>query len=213
MGATSPRLNFDRERDLFDPYCEHLLLRELRSGRIVGTYRLPTADAAKRLGTFCCERQFGLARLRHLRPGLVEIGRACIDPEVRTTIAAAMLWLDIGRFIKEHGAQHIVGSTSISMADGGLNAATVHRHLAARCLAPIEYRAFPRTPLTLVLPPGYLAATIPLLIKSYIYRGAWIASEPAWDSEFNTTDLLFFLPLARVEARTARQNHRERRAA
>jgi putative hemolysin len=213
MGATSPRTNLNRERDLFDPWCDHLLLREQRSGRIIGTCRLLTGDAAKRRGTFCCERQFDLTRLRDLRPRLVEVGRACIEPECRTGAAMAILWSAVVRFVRERGATHIIGSASISMTDGGVNAAAVHDHLASRCLAPIEYRAFPRSRLAAVLPEAHSAPTITPLIRSYLHRGAWIGGEPAWDPDFNTADLLFFLPLARVAKRQAHENHSERKAA
>jgi putative hemolysin len=213
MGATSPRTHLNRERDLFDPWCDHLLLREQRSGRIVGTCRLLTGDAAKRLGTFCCERQFDLTRLRDFRPRLVEVGRACIEPEYRTSAVLAILWSDVVRFVRERGATHIIGCASISMTDGGVNAAAIHDHLASRCLAPIEYRAFPRSSLAAVLPEAHPAPAITPLIRSYLRQGAWIGGEPAWDPDFNTADLLFFLPLARIATCQAHDNHGERKAA
>jgi hypothetical protein len=37
--------------------------------------------------------------------------------------------------------------------------------------------------------------------------------EPVWDPDFNTADLLFFPPLARVATGQARDNHSERKAA
>ena len=40
--------------DLFDPYCEHLLVRALgqdgEPGDVIGTYRVLTPDAARRVG-------------------------------------------------------------------------------------------------------------------------------------------------------------------
>jgi putative hemolysin len=213
MGATCPRTHLNRERDFFDPWCDHLLLRERRSGRIVGTCRLLTGEAAKRLGTFCCERQFDLTRLRHLRPRLVEVGRTCIELEYRTSAALAIIWSGVVRFVRERSATHIIGRASISMADGGVNAAAVHDHLASRRLAPIEYRAFARTRLAAILPETHSAPAITPLIRSYLHQGAWIGGEPAWDPDFNTADLLFLLPLARVATGQARDNHSERKAA
>lgn len=214
MGATSPGHNSDRERDFFDPWCEHLLVREQRSGRIVGTCRLLTADAAKRLGTFCCERQFDLTRLRDLRRRLIEVGRGCVEPEYRTSAVLAMLWADVARFVRERGGTHIIGSASISMADCGMNAAAVHDHLVSRYLAPIEYRAFPRSPLAVVVPEALSAsAAITPFIGSYLQQGAWIGGEPAWNTDFNTADLLFFLPLARIGTCEASGSHSDRKAA
>ncbi|HWZ72065.1 MAG TPA: hypothetical protein VN326_11400 [Casimicrobiaceae bacterium] len=89
----------------------------------------------------------------------------------------------------------------------------VHDHLASHCLAPIEYRAFPRTRLAAVLSEVHSAPAITPLVRTYLHQGAWIGGEPAWDADFNTADLLFFLPLARVATGQARDNHSERKAA
>ena len=37
--------------DLFDNYCEHLLVRDAASGQVVGTYRVLTPVQAKRVGS------------------------------------------------------------------------------------------------------------------------------------------------------------------
>ena len=36
--------------DHFDPFCEHLIVRESQADRIVGTYRILSPDAARRIG-------------------------------------------------------------------------------------------------------------------------------------------------------------------
>jgi putative hemolysin len=55
MGArlSSAHLGFDRDR--YDPYCEHLLVREDDTGEVVGTYRMLTSSQAKKLGGFYSE--------------------------------------------------------------------------------------------------------------------------------------------------------------
>jgi putative hemolysin len=42
------------------------------------------------------------------------------------------------------------------------------------------------------------------LRKGYLRLGAWVCGVPAWDPDFNTTDLRVPLPLARINARSAR---------
>jgi putative hemolysin len=51
------------------------------------------------------------------------------------------------------------------------------------------------------------------LNKSCLHLGAWIGGEPPWNPDFNTADLLIFLPLTRLAARHARHFPQERRAA
>ena len=50
--------------DLFDDYCEHLLVREADTGEVIGTYRVLTPAQAKRVGCFYSDTEFDLTRLR-----------------------------------------------------------------------------------------------------------------------------------------------------
>lgn len=199
------------DHDLYDPYCEHLVVRDEAAGRIVGTYRILSPQAAKRVGGYYSESEFDLTRLQLLREGMVEIGRSCIDPDYRTGATIALLWAGLARYMAEGSYRHLIGCASIGMADGGHAAANLYRGLGAH-LAPIEYRVFPRHPLPVERLFDGQPAELPPLIKGYLRAGAWIGGEPAWDPDFNTADLLILLPMARVDQRYAR-HFLERKAA
>jgi putative hemolysin len=199
------------DHDLYDPYCEHLIVRDEDGGRIVGTYRILAPQAAKRVGGYYSENEFDLTRLQLLREGMVEIGRSCIDPDYRSGAAIALLWSGLARYMAQGGYRHLIGCASIGMADGGHAAASLYHGLAAH-LAPIEYRVFPRHPLPLGRLFDGRPAEMPPLIKGYLRAGAWIGGEPAWDPDFNTADLLILMPMSRVDQRYAR-HFLERKAA
>jgi putative hemolysin len=198
-----------RDQDFFDPWCDHLVVRDEARCEIVGTYRILTAERARRLGTFYADTEFDLTRLGSLKPATCEIGRACIHPEYRSGPAIMRLWQGLAAYMREHGCRYLIGCASVSMADGGANALRVWRQALPEHLAPIEYRVFPRHPLLIddaaeAEGPHLVPASVPALLKAYLRIGAWIGGEPAWDPDFNTADLFVFLPLARVEARYAR---------
>ena len=73
--------------DVFDPFCEHLLVRaydhEGEPGQVIGTYRVLTPSAAKRVGGLYSETEFDLTRLRPLRGRMLELGRSCVHPDHR----------------------------------------------------------------------------------------------------------------------------------
>ena len=50
--------------DLFDDYCEHLLVRDADSREVIGTYRVLTPTQAKRVGSTYSDTEFDLTRLR-----------------------------------------------------------------------------------------------------------------------------------------------------
>lgn len=203
MGARSGAQLKNVERDRFDPFCEHLIVRDRVRGEVIGTYRVLTPERAARLGTFISGIEFDLAPLERLRDGLAELGRACIHPDYRSGAAIMLLWSGIASFIRAQGIRHLFGCASIGMEDGGANALAVYAAITPRYLAPVEYRVTPRTPLARA--GGVCArARIPALLKGYLRLGAWVCGEPAWDPEFNTADLLVLLSLERLEARYAR---------
>lgn len=208
LGARLDSREPECDADIFDPWCEHLVVRDSDRGRIVGTYRLLTAERAARLGTFYADGEFDLTRLAHLKPRMVEIGRACIDPAYRKGAALMLLWHGIAEFMRTRRYDYLIGCASIGMQDGGDNARSVYAALVERHLAPIEYRVFPRHPLLerdgTAPDRGAPDVRVPALLKGYLKLGAWIGGEPAWDPDFNTADLFVLLPMSRLGTRYAR---------
>ncbi|NLF55800.1 MAG: GNAT family N-acetyltransferase [Thauera phenolivorans] len=192
------------DRDLYDPWCEHLIVRDEDAGRIVGTYRILSPAAARKVGGYYTENEFDLTRLQHLRSRIVEIGRSCIDAEYRSGAVIAMLWSGLARYMRDNDYDYLIGCASVSMADGGHNAASLYNRLRETHLAPLEYHVFPRCPLPLDQLRTDLEAEAPPLIKGYLRAGAWICGEPAWDPDFNTADLPILMPMGKIEGRYAR---------
>ena len=65
------------DSDVFDAYCDHLLVREESTGEVVGTYRLLPPGAARAAGRLYSDGEFDLTRLAPIRDDLVEVGRSC----------------------------------------------------------------------------------------------------------------------------------------
>lgn len=203
MGARLSTNTPGVDHDFFDNYCEHLVARDEQSGEIVGTYRILTPEAARRVGGYYTEDEFDLTRLLHLRPYMVEIGRSCVHPDYRTGATITLLWSGLARFMMERKYLYLTGCASVSMADGGHNAVAIFDRLT-EYMAPVEYHVLPRNPLPLDDLRQNVSPEIPPLVKGYLRAGAWICGEPAWDPDFNTADLPILLPMDRVEGRYAK---------
>ena len=211
LGARLPTRTPGVDHDLYDPYCDHLIVRDEDNNRIVGTYRILTPDAARRTGGYYSETEFDLTRLQLLRESMVEIGRSCIDPDYRSGAAIALLWSGLARYMAQGNYRTLIGCASIGMADGGHIAANLYSRLGEH-MAPPEYRVFPRCPLPVEQLFNGQPAELPPLIKGYLRAGAYVGGAPAWDPDFNTADLLIMMPMARVDSRYAR-HFIERKAA
>jgi putative hemolysin len=198
----------EHDIDIFDPCCEHLLVRLRRDdgapGLLIGTYRVMTPASATRIGGLYSDREFDLTRLQPLRKRMVELGRSCVHPEHRSGGAILALWGALGEFMQRNDLDTMIGCASVSMADGGHVAASLWAQLRQTHLAPIEWRVEPR----LALPVDDLRQDLPVepppLIKGYLRCGAKVLGPPAWDPDFNTADLPLMMRLADLPSRYRR---------
>ncbi len=191
------------DHDIFDPYCEHLVVRDENTGAVVGTYRILSPEQAVKIGGYYSEGEFDLTRLQHLRPRMVEIGRSCVHADYRSGATITLLWAGLARYMLQRRYDYLIGCASMSMADGGHAAASAYRGLHEH-MSPLEYRVFPRCRLPLEALDQDLPATLPPLIKGYLRAGAWVCGDPAWDPDFNTADLPLLMPIARLDSRYAK---------
>jgi putative hemolysin len=194
--------------DVFDPFCEHLLVRAASQGDgpgpVIGTYRLLTPAAAQRVGGLYSDTEFDLTRLRSLRPQMVELGRSCVHPAWRSGGAILALWAALAEFMHRNGLQTMIGCASVSMRDGGHVAASLWEQLRRTHLAPIESQVRPRLALPVEELQRDLPVEAPALIKGYLRCGAKVLGPPAWDPDFNTADLPLLLRVEDLPARYRR---------
>ena len=204
MGANLSQNSEGLDIDEFDAYCDHLLIRDQDSLKVVGTYRVLPPHKAQEIGRLYSDSEFDLTRLNHLRPKLVELGRSCVHKDYRSGAVIMALWSGLAQYMQKNEYEIMLGCASIPMADGGHFAASLYNSLNNEQMAPTEFHAFPRLPLPLDKLNGGLEVEAPPLIKGYLKLGAKICSAPAWDPDFNTADLLTMLRLSEINPRYAK---------
>ena len=204
MGANLPKNAEGLDVDEFDRYCDHLLIRDQDTLKVVGTYRVLPPHKAQEIGRLYSDAEFDLSRLNHLRPKLVELGRSCVHQDYRSGAVIMALWSGLAQYMQKNGYEIMLGCASIPMADGGHYAASLYNSLGNDQIAPTEFHAFPRLPLPLEKLNGGLDVDPPPLIKGYLKLGAKICRAPAWDPDFNTADLLTMLRLSEIIPRYAK---------
>jgi len=195
--------------DVYDPYCEHLLVRASASanrvGVVIGTYRVLTPTAARRVGGFCSETEFDLTRLRPLRDKTVELSLCCVHPDHRRGGANLALWGALTEFMGCNNLDTVLGCASVSMRDGGHTAASLWKQLRHTHLAPIEWQVRPRLPLPVDILARAHPVDLPALIKGYLRCGARILGAPAWNPDFNPADLPMIMRITELPPRFRRQ--------
>jgi len=204
MGAVFPDAHDGIEQDRFDRWCEHLMVRELDSGRVVGTYRILTPEKAREAGGYYSESEFDLSGLGALRSELVEVGRSCTHADHRSGAAIMLLWSGLAEFMRRGGYRYMLGCASVSLRDDGVTAAEVWRNVAGQLPAPGQPRVEPLHRYPVERLDSTLPARVPPLIKGYLKLGARICGAPAWDPDFNAADFPVLLDMTCMDERYRR---------
>jgi putative hemolysin len=205
MGARLSTKIPGHDVDLFDNFCEHLIVRDSASQQVIGTYRVLTPAQAKRVGSTYSDTEFDLTRLRLLRERMVELGRSCVHPDHRHGGVIMALWGALAEFMVRNQLDIMIGCASVPMLHNGVvsgdAAASIWQQLQATHLAPVEYHVRPRLPLPVDRLDTTLAVEPPALIRGYLRLGAKVLGAPAWDPDFNTADLPMMMRIADLPAR------------
>ncbi|EDQ04644.1 hypothetical protein DSM14862_01513 [Sulfitobacter indolifex] len=197
------------EQDRFDPFFDHLLLTDLRNGKLAGVYRVMRADMAARAGGFYSEAEYDLTPLVQSGRKLLELGRSCLDPAYRGGAAMHHLWGALARYVAEHEIEVLFGVASFHGTDTATLAEPLsllhHRHLAP---PELRVRAREFAPMDLIAEPDLdrrkAMLAVPSLIKAYLRLGGCVGEGAYIDRAFNTTDVCLILDTKQMSARQSR---------
>ncbi|MFW2586982.1 GNAT family N-acetyltransferase [Sagittula sp. SSi028] len=209
LGGDGPLVDHDNrlERDRFDPFFDHLLVRDqARDGAVVGVYRLMREDRAREAGQFYSEDEYDLTPLRHSGRRLLELGRSCLHPDYRGGPAMFHLWQGLGAYVIDHGIEVMFGTASFHGTDVARLAPSLsllhHRHLAPQNL---RVRARDYQDMNLIaeadLDRKSAMLEVPALIKAYLRLGGCVGDGAFVDHGFNTTDVCLVMDTARMTER------------
>lgn len=192
------------DKDHFDDYCDHMLVTDEDSGRVVACSRILTDEAARIAGGFYSETEFDLSRILHPNRRYMEIGRTCVDPSYRGGALIALLWSGIGRYMAENDRDYLMGCVSIPMNDGGHNALSVMDWLRDTHMAAEDMRVYPKRPLPAIGVREGEKPNPPSLLKGYLRVGVKVCGDAFWDADFNVADVFVLLDRDNISSRYIR---------
>ena len=190
------------DADPFDAVCDHLLVEQVATGYIVGTYRLQTgASAGKNLGYYCAQ-EFEFSVFEPLRNEIVELGRACVHKQHRNLIVLGLLWKGIADYATERGARYLIGCSSLT-SQNPAEGASAYSELCRKNLVDTPFRTRPLAAYECPLDHVTEEKTqIPKLLRAYLTIGAKICGPPALDRHFQTIDFLTLLDIEALSPQT-----------
>lgn len=186
--------------DEFDAVCDHLIVEHAGAGEIVGTYRLQTGLKAKNNLGYYSEREFNFAPYGPLRESVIELGRACIHRQHRSTEVLHLLWRGIAQYALQHGGRYLIGCSSLTSQDPAHGSAVYHALQNYVVGPPLRTEPQPGFAMPLISP-NEADSQAPKLLRTYLAIGAKICGPPAIDRDFKTIDFLTLLDLETLHPR------------
>ena len=188
------------DQDHFDLFCDHLIVEDRSRREVVGTYRMQSgAGAGEKMGYYS-EQEFDFSPYEGIRSEVLELGRASIDRDHRTSEVLTLLWRGIARYARFYQLRYLIGCSSLNSRDPR-EGWSMYRQLEP-FLAPEPLRTRPTAaydlPAEAIEADPPVEVKVPKLLKTYIAVGARICGAPAWDREFGTIDFLTLLDLAQL---------------
>ncbi|EGD56942.1 GNAT family N-acetyltransferase [Gordonia neofelifaecis] len=188
-----------RDADGFDEYCEHMLVRHMPTGALVGCARVLPPPRAIAAGGWYSATEFDLAELEGIRGETVEMGRAVVDPAHRSGSVTAMLWAAVLNYLEEGSYRYLMGCVSVPLESEigrgrelrGIRDLARDRHRADWQVYPYRKVEVDGRSLDDLEPPA--TNRLPALLRGYVRLGARVCGEPAFDEVFDVGDFLTVL--------------------
>ena len=178
--------------DEFDFGYDHMIIKDLSTDKVIGTYRLANSLHHQ---TFYSSNEFDISELLAKDGVKLELGRACIEKEFRTGSVLDMLWKGIAAYTKAIDAKYLFGCTSLHTEDSQQVSKMYHYLLEQGHIENnlnVSTQEKYKMQLTRVhdIQMAEIQDIYPSLLKSYIKAGAKLLATPAHDKEFQCVDFL-----------------------
>ena len=202
MGSYIPTAHLERDIDEFDDYCDHLMVLDNETGKIVGTYRLMNPISAKKAGRYYCAGEFEMDNLTGIMDKAVELGRSCVHQDYRTGNTINLLWQGLTEYVSIFDCDYLFGCASVYINNEPDRIHKLTQTLLKKHSAPAEWQVYPKK----LVPEAPFDentqdAPMPPLLKGYLRAGVLVCGEPSFDEEFGCADYFIVQPMREITER------------
>lgn len=193
------------DEDKYDQYCDHLIVIEINTSKVIGTYRVQDNESAEFGEGFYTANEFKINSFPELiLNDAFELGRACIDREHRNGRVLFLLWRGLAKYMILSEKRFLFGCCSITSQNPSEGRA-YYTYLQNNDFMHLEYLVDVKD--------EYLcdsvghedfteAIKLPQLFQLYLDVGCKVCSPPALDRQFKTIDFLILLDLETISEQT-----------
>jgi putative hemolysin len=181
------------DSDSFDELCQHFLVEEVKTGRLVCVFRMLMLSGGGDIPRSYSAQYYDLSGLQAFQGHLVEMGRFCMHPDVHDPDVLRVAWAAMTRFVDENQIDLLFGCASFSGTDASryLDSFAMLRdkHIAPQCWLP---RVKASKVFRFAAGIGQQADAkralrhMPPMLRSYLMMGGWVSDHAVVDEKMNT---------------------------
>ncbi|SLN16850.1 hypothetical protein ROA7450_00484 [Roseovarius albus] len=196
------------DADVFDKICTHVLIREVKTGKLTCCFRILPLSNGSEIGHSYSAQFYELSALSDFQGSMVELGRFCIHPDHNDPDILRVAWGAMTRYVDDNNIEMLFGCSSFKGTDSDTYtdsfAMLKDRHLAPRrwlprVKAPAVFR-FAQI-LRWRKPDAKLAMSrMPPLLRTYLLMGGWVSDHAVVDNHMDTLHVFTGLEIKSIPA-------------
>jgi len=186
---------FQMDFDAYDKLCDHLIVEETSTQKIVGTYRFLRAESSS--SEFYSHTEFDLSHFPFPLSEISELGRGCIAPASRKQATLLALFCGFYAYMEVHNIRYLFGCASFDKMED-VDALTTYKSLLdqKRMSPDLRIAALTQNKVKALSFNGRVS--VPPLLELYFKFGAEIISDIAYDPIFGCHDVLVLIDKEKV---------------
>jgi len=200
-----------RDRDEFDEICQHVLIEEAKTDRLVATFRLLPLRSGSEIGHCYSAQYYALEGLKDYQGSMVEMGRFCIEPGLADPNILRSAWAAVTAYVDAEEIEMLFGCSSFHGTDADYYA-DAFAVLTERYIAPKRWLPRIKAPDVFRFAERFRRPSdrtkalkrMPPLLRSYLTMGGWVSDHAVVDRDLNTLHVFTGLEIKAIPPARAR---------
>ena len=194
--------------DDFDTICQHVLIENLETEKLVCCYRILSFENGKNISRSYSSQFYDLKVIESYPEPMIEVGRFCIDPENNDQSVVLTAWSALAKIVDQNQTELLFGCSSFEGIEKEkyLDSFALLRD---RYVAPYHWRPKIKAAqvfcyskdLIFTVDKKKALSNMPPLLKTYLSMGAWVSDHAVVDFNMKTLHLFTGIEISKIPKR------------
>ena len=191
--------------DDFDALCQHVLIENLETEKLICCYRILKFDSGKNISSSYSSQFYDLKVIENFTEPMIEVGRFCIDPEVNDPSVVLTAWAALAQIVEHNQTELLFGCSSFE----GIEKEKYFDSFALlrdQYMAPDHWRPKIKAAQVFCYSKDLIykvdkkkaLLNMPPLLKTYLSMGAWVSDHAVVDLNMKTLHLFTGMEISKI---------------